>query len=144
VRVLFVSDTHIGLDWPTRPRVVRHRRGDDFFQNFERALEPALAGEVDDLLVAHTGNWKQANSNAGWLEGHDATVLHGVHELGQVSKQRSRQYVRFPAALAAKLDDRRLSRRTRRKQRSKISIRRHENSTLDGSAIEDRIVLGVL
>jgi DNA repair protein SbcD/Mre11 len=41
VRVLFVSDTHIGLDWPTRPRVVRHRRGDDFFQNFERALEPA-------------------------------------------------------------------------------------------------------
>jgi hypothetical protein len=39
VRVLFVSDTHIGLDWPARPRVVRRRRGDDFFENFERALE---------------------------------------------------------------------------------------------------------
>jgi hypothetical protein len=97
-----------------------------------------------DLLVAYAGNWKQANSNPGWLEGHDAAVLEGVHELGQVSKQRSSQYVRFPTALATKLDDRRLSRRTRREQRSKISIRRHENSTLDGSAIEDRIVLGVL
>jgi exonuclease SbcD len=54
VRVLFVSDTHIGLDWPTRPRVVRHRRGDDFFQNFERALEPARKGEVD--AVVHGGD----------------------------------------------------------------------------------------
>jgi 3',5'-cyclic AMP phosphodiesterase CpdA len=54
VRVLFVSDTHIGLDWPTRPRVVRHRRGDDFFQNFERALEPARTGAVD--VVVHGGD----------------------------------------------------------------------------------------
>jgi DNA repair protein SbcD/Mre11 len=54
VRVLFVSDTHIGLDWPTRPRVVRHRRGDDFFQNFERALAPARTGEAD--VVVHGGD----------------------------------------------------------------------------------------
>src|SRR5262245_17319197 len=54
VRVLFVSDTHIGFDWPARPRVVRHRRGDDFFQNFERALEPARTGEVD--VVVHGGD----------------------------------------------------------------------------------------
>jgi len=46
LRVLFVSDTHIGLDWPARPRVVRRRRGDDFFQNFERALEPARADVI--------------------------------------------------------------------------------------------------
>jgi 3',5'-cyclic AMP phosphodiesterase CpdA len=54
VRVLFVSDTHIGLDWPARPRVVRSRRGDDFFQKFERALEPARARDVD--VVVHSGD----------------------------------------------------------------------------------------
>ena len=47
VRLSFVSDTHIGLDGPARPRVVRRRRGDDFSQNLERALEPARTGEVD-------------------------------------------------------------------------------------------------
>jgi len=50
--VLFVSDTHIGLDWPARPRVVRRRRGDDSFQNFERALEPARTGEVDASYIS--------------------------------------------------------------------------------------------
>src|SRR6185436_20138872 len=100
-----------------------------------RAAAPRSNCPQLDLPVVHAGKWKQANSNPGWLEGHDTAVFQGVHELGQVSKQRSRQYVRFPAALTAKLDDRRLSRRTRREQRSKISIRRHENSTVDGSAI---------
>ena len=38
---LFVSDTHLGFDLPRRPRVERRRRGPDFFENFERALEPA-------------------------------------------------------------------------------------------------------
>jgi hypothetical protein len=46
--------------------------------------------------------------------------------------------------LRAKLHDGWPSRRTRREQRSEISIRRHENSTLDGCAIEDRIVVRVL
>jgi exonuclease SbcD len=54
VRVLFVSDTHLGFDLPGRPRVARRRRGDDFFQNFERALEPARRGEVD--VVVHGGD----------------------------------------------------------------------------------------
>lgn len=54
VRILFVSDTHLGLDLPRRPRVERRRRGPDFFANFERALEPALRGEVD--LVVHGGD----------------------------------------------------------------------------------------
>src|SRR5262249_13926022 len=93
---------------------------------------------------AAAGKWKQANSNPSWLEGDDAAVLQGVPELGQVREQRSRQCVRLPAALAAKLDDGRLSRRTHREQRSEISIRRHEHPTLDGSAIEDRIVVRVL
>jgi DNA repair exonuclease SbcCD nuclease subunit len=54
MRVLYVSDTRIGFDWPTRPRVVRRRMGDDFLHNFERALEPARTGEVD--VVVHGGD----------------------------------------------------------------------------------------
>src|SRR5262245_35793295 len=65
VRVLFVSDTHIGFDWPARPRVVRHRRGDDFFQNFERALEPARTGEVD--VVVHGGDLLFRSRVPAWL-----------------------------------------------------------------------------
>ncbi len=54
VRVLLVADTHLGFDLPLRPRVERRRRGPDFFTNFECALAPALAGEVD--LVVHGGD----------------------------------------------------------------------------------------
>ncbi len=51
MRVLFLSDTHLGFDEPSRPRVVRRRRGEDFFAGYLRALAPALAGEVDVVLA---------------------------------------------------------------------------------------------
>ena len=54
LRVLFVSDTHLGFDLPLRPRVDRRRRGPDFFACFERALLPALRGEAD--VVVHGGD----------------------------------------------------------------------------------------
>ena len=54
IRVLLLSDTHLGFDLPQRPRVERHRRGEDFFASFSRALEPARRGEVD--LVVHGGD----------------------------------------------------------------------------------------
>jgi DNA repair protein SbcD/Mre11 len=54
IRILFLSDTHLGFDWPRRPRVERRRRGPDFFANYERALEPARRGDVD--LVVHGGD----------------------------------------------------------------------------------------
>jgi DNA repair exonuclease SbcCD nuclease subunit len=54
LRVLFVSDTHLGFDLPARPRVDRRRRGPDFFACFDRALEPARRGEVD--AVVHGGD----------------------------------------------------------------------------------------
>jgi DNA repair exonuclease SbcCD nuclease subunit len=54
LRVLFVSDTHLGFDLPLRPRVDRRRRGPDFFACFARALEPALGGEAD--VVLHGGD----------------------------------------------------------------------------------------
>jgi len=54
LRILFVSDTHLGFDLPARPRVERRRRGPDFFACFEQALAPALRGEAD--VVVHGGD----------------------------------------------------------------------------------------
>jgi DNA repair exonuclease SbcCD nuclease subunit len=53
VRVLLLADSHLGFDMPVRPPT-RRRRGPDFFANLERALAPALTGEVD--LVVHGGD----------------------------------------------------------------------------------------
>jgi DNA repair protein SbcD/Mre11 len=50
---------------PSRPRVVRRRRGDDFFRNFERALEPARVGEVD--VVVHGGDLLYRSRVPAWL-----------------------------------------------------------------------------
>ena len=97
------------------------------------------------LLVAPAlANWKQANSNPSWLERYDAAVLQGVEELGQVREQRSGQCIRPPAAFAAKLDDRRLSRRTQSEQRSEIRIRGYDDSVLNCRALKDHIVVGAL
>jgi DNA repair exonuclease SbcCD nuclease subunit len=65
VRVLFVSDTHLGLDMPARPRVVRRRRGHDFFENFALALAPARGGEVD--VVVHGGDLLYRSRVPVWL-----------------------------------------------------------------------------
>ncbi len=54
MRILFLSDTHLGFDLPSRPRVERRRRGEDFFRNYELALAPALRGEAD--VVLHGGD----------------------------------------------------------------------------------------
>lgn len=54
IRILLLADTHLGIDYPLNPRVDRRRRGDDFFANFERALQPAMEGKVD--LVVHGGD----------------------------------------------------------------------------------------
>ncbi|MCP4215191.1 MAG: metallophosphoesterase [bacterium] len=54
MRILFLSDTHLGFDLPFRPRVERRRRGPDFFKNLDIALEPAHRGEVD--AVVHGGD----------------------------------------------------------------------------------------
>jgi DNA repair exonuclease SbcCD nuclease subunit len=65
MRVLFVSDTHLGFDLPARPRVDRRRRGPDFFSCFERALEPALRGEAD--VVVHGGDLLYRSRVPAWL-----------------------------------------------------------------------------
>lgn len=65
MRVLFLSDTHLGFDLPARPRVVRRRRGVDFFENFERALEAAVAGTID--VVVHGGDLLYRSRVPAWL-----------------------------------------------------------------------------
>src|ERR1051325_3287691 len=54
VRILLLADSHLGFDLPIRPRVERRRRGHDFLANYERALAPAIAGDVD--VVVHAGD----------------------------------------------------------------------------------------
>lgn len=63
MRVLFVSDTHLGIDMPARPRVVRRRRGPDFFDNFERALAAARDADV----VVHGGDLLYRSRVPAWL-----------------------------------------------------------------------------
>jgi DNA repair protein SbcD/Mre11 len=64
-RVLLLADTHLGFDLPSRPRVERRRRGPDFFENFRRALAPALEGRVD--LVVHGGDLLFRSRVPSWL-----------------------------------------------------------------------------
>jgi exonuclease SbcD len=54
VRILFLADTHLGLDMPVRPRVERRRRGPDFFRNYEQTLAAAARQGVD--LIVHGGD----------------------------------------------------------------------------------------
>lgn len=54
LKVLFLSDTHLGIDTPAREKIRRRRRGPDFFANYHEALKPAFRGEVD--LVVHGGD----------------------------------------------------------------------------------------
>ncbi|MCC7535374.1 MAG: metallophosphoesterase [Deltaproteobacteria bacterium] len=55
MRVLFVSDTHVGIDTPSRRRRgAVEPIGDPHLTSFERALEPALSGWID--VVVHGGD----------------------------------------------------------------------------------------
>ena len=55
VRMVFLSDSHLGFDYPVRPRIKRRRRGDDFFNNFGRVLQYAKVSKAD--LVIHGGDF---------------------------------------------------------------------------------------
>lgn len=54
IKILFFADSHLGFDLPVRPRVERRRRGVDFFQNYQRILDAAVAENVD--AVVHGGD----------------------------------------------------------------------------------------
>ena len=54
VKITFLSDTHLGFDYPVKPRIERRRRGEDFFRNFHRVLDGAVKSGAD--LVVHGGD----------------------------------------------------------------------------------------
>lgn len=54
LKILFLADTHIGFDDPQRKRIIRRRRGNEFWENYVQALKPAFEGEVD--AVIHGGD----------------------------------------------------------------------------------------
>lgn len=80
MKVLFLSDTHLGVDMPARPRVERRRRGDDHFEAFERALGPALSGEAE--VVIHGGDLFFRSRIAAWLAEHVFARLAELAEAG--------------------------------------------------------------
>jgi DNA repair exonuclease SbcCD nuclease subunit len=53
-KIIFLSDTHLGFDYPIRPKKEKRRRGIDFFNNFDKVLE--YAQEVKADLVIHGGD----------------------------------------------------------------------------------------
>ncbi len=65
VRLLLLADSHLGIDLPRAPRVVRRRRGDDFARNYRRVVDRALRGDVD--LVVHGGDLLYRSKVAAWL-----------------------------------------------------------------------------
>jgi len=54
LRLLLFADTHLGFDYPIRPRVQQRRRGPDFFANFHRVLDHARETRPD--FVVHGGD----------------------------------------------------------------------------------------
>ena len=54
IRIVFCADTHLGFDFPLRPKVKRRRRGQDFFDNYQRVLSHAIDSKAD--LLIHGGD----------------------------------------------------------------------------------------
>jgi DNA repair exonuclease SbcCD nuclease subunit len=106
IRILFLADTHLGFDLPTRARIQRRRRGHDFLANYATALRPALDGQVD--LVVHGGdvfNRSHVATSVAWQafeplarvaeNGIPVFVVPGNHERGRIPQIRFAQHPRI-------------------------------------------------
>ncbi|MBN2008468.1 metallophosphoesterase [candidate division KSB1 bacterium] len=49
-RFILTADTHLGFDYPLRPRVDMPRRGQDFFRNFEYIFQYALQNGIKTIF----------------------------------------------------------------------------------------------
>ncbi len=54
VKMVFFADSHLGFDFPLRPKKEKRRRGIDFFSNFDTILEYAKSSKAD--LIIHGGD----------------------------------------------------------------------------------------
>jgi DNA repair exonuclease SbcCD nuclease subunit len=106
IRILFLADTHLGFDLPTRARIQRRRRGHDFLANYATALAPALAGAVD--IVVHGGdvfNRSNVATSVAWQafeplarvadRGVPVFVVPGNHERGRIPQIRFARHPRI-------------------------------------------------
>lgn len=53
IKIIFLSDTHLGQDYPVR-QTTKPKRGQDFFDNFQKVLDHAHSQQAD--LVLHGGD----------------------------------------------------------------------------------------
>ena len=49
-KIIFFADTHLGFDFPLRPKKEKRRRGMDFFNNFDEILAYAKSSNADMLI----------------------------------------------------------------------------------------------
>ncbi len=95
LRILFCSDSHLGLDWTRRPRIERRRRWPEFVAAYERAIRSAIESRVD--LIIHGGDmfyrsristeltmWGREPLQALSDQGIPFLWIPGNHERGQV------------------------------------------------------------
>lgn len=54
VKIIFLADSHLGFDFPLRPKKEKRRRGTDFFNNFDKVLAYAKESKAD--LLIHGGD----------------------------------------------------------------------------------------
>lgn len=54
VKIVFLADSHLGFDFPLRPKKEKRRRGIDFFTNFDLILDYAKTNKAD--LVINGGD----------------------------------------------------------------------------------------
>ena len=54
IHVVLFADSHLGFDYPMRPRIEKRRRGNDFFRNFGIVLSYARRNSID--LLVHGGD----------------------------------------------------------------------------------------
>ncbi len=55
INFIFFSDTHLGFDYPIKPKIEKRRRGQDFFNNYYRILDYILDKQAD--FVIHGGDF---------------------------------------------------------------------------------------
>lgn len=55
IKIILFSDSHLGFDYPVKPRTVRRRRGGDFFNNHNFVMQ--YAKDINADLILHGGDF---------------------------------------------------------------------------------------
>ena len=95
MKIVLFGDTHLGIDWPLRPRIERRRRGDDFYNNYLSVIHRAEKEAAD--LVIHGGDLFFRSRIPQWLvvkafdpligladRGIQVLLIPGNHERSQI------------------------------------------------------------